>query len=112
MAQDELIPPEPNQDPEAHLEPSEPSRIEVPEVITIKYEAPLPPPHMLREFEEILPGAADRIFTLMEEQSHHRQGLEHRQQVADISSERRSQIIGAAISLISITAAFFLIYKG
>jgi len=46
---------------------------------------PLPPPSMLRGYEEVLPGAADRIFTLMEQQSAHRQKLER------ISLDRNSR---------------------
>jgi uncharacterized membrane protein len=107
-----LIPPPDDRDSETNIEPVQPATFEVPEVIRIKYEAPLPPPGMLREFEDILPGAADRIFTVMEEQTHHRHHLESTQQAADISSERRSQFIGGLIAFIALTAGFFLIYKG
>jgi len=112
MAEQDLIPPDRDRDTESDPESSDRPGTELPELIRIRYEAPLPPPHMLRQYEETLPGAADRIFTLMEEQTHHRLGLEDRQQIADISTERRSQLIGAAISLMSIAAAFFLIYQG
>lgn len=111
MAQDNnLIPP--HLDPESEPDAPEQSRSELPQILEIKYEAPLPPPHMVRQFEEILPGAADRIFTLMEEQSHHRHGLENTKLHADIASERRGQIIGASLAFVAMVAGFVLIYKG
>lgn len=36
----------------------------------------IPPPAMLREYEEILPGASDRMFKLAENQQSHRISLE------------------------------------
>ncbi|MCY4246499.1 MAG: DUF2335 domain-containing protein [Chloroflexi bacterium] len=32
------------------------------------YSGPLPPPSMMREYEEVLPGSADRILSLAEQQ--------------------------------------------
>ena len=37
---------------------------------------PLPPPEMLAQYEEILPGAAERILSMAERQAEHRQKLE------------------------------------
>jgi uncharacterized membrane protein len=110
MAEHDLIPP--NVDPDSEPDPSEHSRFTLPQIIEIKYDAPLPPPHMLREFEEILPGAADRIFTLMESQTQHRQNLENQKQTSGIGSEYRGQIIGFILSLVAMLAGFILIYKG
>ena len=108
MAENELIPPESHHD----SDPDPSDQYRPPQIIEIKYDAPLPPPHMLREFEEILPGAADRIFSLMESQTHHRQGMEKTKQTSDIGSAYRGQIIGGILALIAIVAGFILIYKG
>jgi uncharacterized membrane protein len=45
-------------------------------VIAAGYYGPLPPASQLGQYEDILPGAADRILTMAEEQAHHRQGME------------------------------------
>ena len=44
--------------------------------MTAGYSGPLPLPAHFREYEEILPGAAERILALTEKQSAHRQYLE------------------------------------
>jgi uncharacterized membrane protein len=40
------------------------------------YSGPLPSPEHLRGYEEVLPGSADRILTMAEKQSDHRQEIE------------------------------------
>ena len=42
------------------------------------HSGPLPPASELAEYEEVLPGAADRIFRMAEGQSEHRSDLESR----------------------------------
>lgn len=42
------------------------------------FEGPLPPPDALRSYNEIVPGAADRIIGMAEKQMVHRQQMERR----------------------------------
>jgi|SRR5215207_8289021 len=51
------------------------------------YQGPLPDPITLREYENTLPGLADRIVTRMEQESNHRH-----------ATERRGQYIAAGIA--------------
>ena len=44
---------------------------------------PLPPPEVLAQYEVALPGAAERIFKMMERQEEHRQALERAESEAD-----------------------------
>jgi uncharacterized membrane protein len=82
------------------------------EYIQITYEAPLPPPHMLAEYERVLPGISDRIVRRMESQSEHRQGLENQTISANIAGEKRGQIIAGILALVAILASFYLIATG
>lgn len=41
-----------------------------------QYEGPLPPPHLLRQFEDIVPGAAERIMANADLQTMHRIEME------------------------------------
>jgi uncharacterized membrane protein len=41
-----------------------------------EFSGPLPHPEILAQYEEILPGAATRIFEMAEEQAHHRRAME------------------------------------
>ena len=45
-------------------------------VITEGYSGPIPPPNALRLYEDILEGSANRIITMAENQSSHRQRME------------------------------------
>ena len=48
------------------------------------HQGPLPRPEDFLAYERVLPGAADRILKLAENQAMHRQGLEHRARTGDI----------------------------
>ena len=77
-----------------------------------KFSGPLPPPSHLREYEEILPGLADRIVTMAESQSHHRMGLERE---VITSEQRRSWAgwaSGTAIALGLLAAAVWVTLEG
>lgn len=56
------------------------------------YSGPLPHPSFLKQFEEVIPGSADRIFKLLEKQSKHRQFLEKERQLVDKKSLEYSNI--------------------
>jgi len=41
-----------------------------------EFAGPIPPPSMMKQYEETLPGSADRILKMAENQSEHRQWME------------------------------------
>jgi uncharacterized membrane protein len=41
-----------------------------------RFEGPIPPPAVLQGYEQILPGAAERILRMAEQQAAHRHSLE------------------------------------
>ena len=41
-----------------------------------EFAGPIPPPSMMKQYEETLPGSADRILKMAEKQSEHRQWVE------------------------------------
>lgn len=61
-----------------------------------EYTGPIPPPAMLRDYEQILPGLADRIITMAENQATHRRDIE---KVVVYGGSRRSNL-GLAAGLI------------
>ena len=69
---------------------------------------PLPPPEVLHRYEEIVPGAANRILEMAENQSKHRMQLE--------KNDSRRSFFGLAagffLSLGMIGGAIYLIVKG
>lgn len=83
-----------------------------PEYVQITYQAPLPPPHMLEQYERVLPGVSERLVTQMESQTAHRQGLENRTINANIRNEKRGQLYAFILSALAILGAFYLIAAG
>jgi hypothetical protein len=49
-----------------------------------RFAGPLPPPEAFDAYERVLPGAADRILKMAENQATHRQGLERRALTGDL----------------------------
>ena len=52
------------------------------------FSGPLPHPDMLRKFDDVVPGAAERIIKMAEDQSNHRKDLERKVIESDIARSR------------------------
>ena len=76
------------------------------------YQGPLPPPPILRELEEIVPGSSAQLFALFEDQARHRMDLERRVIGADILQSRLGLLTGFAVALVMAGLGGFLIWDG
>ena len=75
------------------------------------FSGPHPPPEMLREYEAVLPGASDRIFTMAEKQQDHRIRLEG---IAVPARERRAdrgQWSALAVALAGFAVAGYALHE-
>jgi uncharacterized membrane protein len=68
------------------------------------YSGPLPPPDMLRGYNEIVPGSAERLIRSFEKEGEHRRSCER----TFLGLEGRGQIFALVIALAGITAAVIL----
>lgn len=86
---------------EAEIQKEEKAEIQlkrvVAEVMQSEFSGPIPPPSIIKGYEEVLPGSADRIIGMAERQSAHRQAM-----------EQRMVLIEARDSLLGILFAFLL----
>jgi uncharacterized membrane protein len=73
------------------------------------FSGPLPPPEMLRQYNEIAPGMAERIVAMAEEQSSHRRTLEKKVVFGNELRAHIGQWMAFAISLAGIGAGVYLI---
>ena len=48
------------------------------EMIQGEFSGPIPPPNIIEGYEKIVPGSADRIISMAERQSEHRQKMEQK----------------------------------
>ena len=73
---------------------------------------PLPHPDHLREYENILPGSADRLMTMVEEQAQHRRQLEESVTTSNTKLETRGQILGFVIAMTALIGGGYIMASG
>ena len=80
-------------------------------IIQSEFSGPIPPPNIIKGYEDILPGAADRIITMAENQAKHRQQME----ALMIHSESRDGLLGILFAFLlglgCIIACVFIVMK-
>lgn len=85
------------------------------------HHGPLPHPEVLRQYDQLSPGAADRIITMAEGEAAHRRQMERQQLESDVahrktltaieqrridgvfSSDKTGQILGAVVSCVALS---------
>ncbi|MCG2809752.1 MAG: DUF2335 domain-containing protein [Candidatus Portnoybacteria bacterium] len=65
---------------------------------------PLPPPAILEQYNQVVPGAAERILAMAESQSNHRRKIESMVIESDIKNSRLGLVFGLIIGLAGILA--------
>ncbi len=78
----------------------------------ISYQGPLPPAGELKKYNDVLPGAADRIITMAEKQATHRQKQESRVILGDNIRSFIGLFFGFIIVISAIICGTLLILKG
>ena len=81
-------------------------------ITTAEWSGPLPPPQLLAQYDEIVPGAAERILVMAETQSLHRQSLEAKVIASGITNSKYGLIFGFILGLIDIIGGAWLVYHG
>ena len=76
------------------------------------FSGPLPHPDILRKFNEIVPGSADRIIKMAEEQSSHRKDLERKVIDSNISRSKWGQILGFIIAIAGLAVSCIVAIYG
>ncbi len=95
-----------------HPQSSLPPTITTQESLSVQYSAPLPPPKALQDYNNILPGAAERIVAMAERQSAHRQELEKKAVSAQTRDSLLGLIFGLVIGLAAIAGGVICILNG
>ena len=99
--------------------PQKSSKIIQNQIITTGFSGPIPDPNTLQRYESIKNGLADRIVSMAERQSEHRQALEKKSLDAEIknkekefSEARLGQIFALIIGLTAIICGTFASFNG
>lgn len=72
---------------------------------SITWQGPIPPPEILRQYDGINPGTAERIIRLVEGQAEHRQKLESQVIAADVRHAHLGLWLGCVVSVVALGAA-------
>lgn len=80
--------------------------------IAQQFSGPIPPPQILERYEDIVPGSAERILKMAENQADHRQAIEKRIVNSSVVNERLGLFFGFTIGLVAIGAGVFCIFNG
>jgi uncharacterized membrane protein len=78
----------------------------------MSFAGPLPPPNILRGYNEIVPGAAERLLVMAEKQQAHRMRLESAVVEGNCKSQSRGMNYGFVIAMTVILGGFMSIYVG
>ena len=76
------------------------------------FSGPLPHPTILKQYDEIVSGAAERIIKMAEEQFSHRTSLERKVIDSDIQRSKIGQILGFIIAIAGLAVALIVTLRG
>lgn len=92
--------------------PANHQTVAVSQVRTQIFHGPLPHPELLEKYDKVVPGLAERIITLTENQASHRQYLERKVIDADVIAQYMGQVFGFILGLVGIGGGIFLASRG
>jgi uncharacterized membrane protein len=74
------------------------------QVTASSFQGPIPPPDVLAGYETLLPGSANRILSMAESQTRHRQNLETKVTDHDIRNAERGLYAAFGIGIVGIVS--------
>jgi uncharacterized membrane protein len=77
-----------------------------------QFSGPLPPPELLKGYNEAFAGCAERVVAMAEAQSRHRQALENRVIDSNCANETRAQWFAFILALVVIVGGVYLLAMG
>jgi uncharacterized membrane protein len=78
----------------------------------LTYRGPLPLPQHLEKYEDVCPGAADRIIAMAEGQAKHRQEMENTVIRANGRNSTLGVVIGGGVAVLAIVCGTHIIESG
>lgn len=82
------------------------------QAVSQHFSGPVPPPHILGEYDDVQKGFAERIVMMAEKEQMHRHSIENRALQASIGTEKRGQKYAYVLSLLILFGSMGLIYSG
>lgn len=79
---------------------------------TYTHSGPLPSPDDFKRYDAVVPGAADRIVKMAENQQAHRMTIEMHAVIEQLKQSGRGQMFGLVIALVMIAASTWMVVTG
>jgi len=79
---------------------------------TFEFSGPLPPPQLLKGYNEAFAGCAERVVAMAERQSEHRQQLERMVVEGNCQAQSRGQWFAFILAFVVIVGGVYLLTKG
>ena len=76
------------------------------------FSGPLPPPEVLEKYNQVVPGLAERIITMAEKQSTHRQELERTVVASNAFVQKVGPFLGFIVAMTAVVGGIQLILRG
>ncbi len=76
-----------------------------------RFQGPIPPPEALAAYNALLPGAADRLLAMAEQEQQHRFMIERAEVEAPFITARRGQMLGFAIAAVALCASLIMVLQ-
>lgn len=80
--------------------------------VQAEFSGPVPHPSILQGYENIVPGAAERILSMAEQDAAHQRGIESRVLAESAAEVKRGQIFGLLIGLSAFATCIVAIFLG
>lgn len=77
-----------------------------------EFHGPIPPPDLFAKYEQILPGSADRILRMAENQQEHRMQLENKIMTEQLSMSKRGQMCALVVFILGLGISVLFAYFG
>lgn len=79
--------------------------------VVTSYPGPIPPASVLAEYEQLLPGSAERLIRMAEQEQLHRHRLEAEVLAQDAKARKAGQILAVLVIACSVVAGIYLSLK-
>jgi len=89
-----------------------PKEVQEVQVVQEAYSGPLPHPAILQQYNKIVPGAAERILEMAEQNAKHRRNLQFAALKAQKSEIRIGQLFGFGIGISALSTSIVAMYFG
>ncbi len=77
-------------------------------LIKAEFKGPIPPPDLFSAYEEVLPGSADRILKMAENEQKQQHKVQNKIIKANVTAEKLGMIFGFSFQVIVVTGLFVL----